>query len=78
MLLQNNQGLRNSAIIIGMIIPCTLFFGTPRYHEPMIPFLLIAMMLGYAQNKKLLGSMTLFALAFPILWLIEYVMIFFL
>ena len=78
MLLQNNQGLRNSAIIIGMIIPSTLFFGTPRYHEPMIPFLLIAMMLGYAQYKKLLGSMTLFALAFPILWLIEYVMIFFL
>jgi hypothetical protein len=43
----------------------------------MIPFLLIAMMLGYAQYKKYLGSMTLFALAFPILWLIEYVMIFF-
>jgi MFS family permease len=77
-LLQKNQGMRNIAIIIGMIVPCAIFFGTPRYHEPMIPFLLIAMMLGYAQYKKYLGSMTLFALAFPILWLIEYVMIFFL
>lgn len=77
-LLQKNQGMRNIAIIIGMIVPCSIFFGTPRYHEPMIPFLLIAMMLGYAQYKKYLGSMTLFALAFPILWLIEYVMIFFL
>lgn len=77
-LLQQNQGMRNIAIIIGMIVPCAIFFGTPRYHEPMIPFLLITMMLGYAQYKKYLGSMTLFALAFPILWLIEYVMIFFL
>lgn len=77
-LLQQNQGMRNIAIIIGMIVPCSIFFGTPRYHEPMIPFLMIAMMLGYAQYKKYLGSMTLFALAFPILWLIEYVMIFFL
>jgi 4-amino-4-deoxy-L-arabinose transferase-like glycosyltransferase len=77
-LLQKNQGMRNIAIIIGMIVPCAIFFGTPRYHESMIPFLLIAMMLGYAQYKKYLGSMTLFALAFPILWLIEYVMIFFL
>ena len=76
-LLHKNQGMRNIAIIIGMIVPCAIFFGTPRYHEPMIPFLLIAMMLGYAQYKKYLGSMTLFALAFPILWLIEYVMIFF-
>lgn len=76
-LLQQNQGMRNIVIIIGMIVPCAIFFGTPRYHEPMIPFLLIAMMLGYAQYKKLLGSMTLFALALPILWLIEYVMIFF-
>ena len=76
-LLQQNQGMRNIAIIIGMIVPCAIFFGTPRYHEPMIPFLLIAMMLGYAQYKKPLGSMTLFALALPILWLIEYVMIFF-
>ncbi len=76
-LLPQNQGMRNIAIIIGMIVPCAIFFGTPRYHEPMIPFLLIAMMLGYAQYKKLLGSMTLFALVFPILWLIEYVMIFF-
>jgi 4-amino-4-deoxy-L-arabinose transferase-like glycosyltransferase len=76
-LLHKNQGMRNITIIIGMIVPCAIFFGTPRYHEPMIPFLLIAMMLGYAQYKKYLGSMTLFALAFPILWLIEYVMIFF-
>jgi 4-amino-4-deoxy-L-arabinose transferase-like glycosyltransferase len=76
-LLPQNQGMRNIAIIIGMIVPCAIFFGTPRYHEPMIPFLLIAMMLGYAQYKKLLGCMTLFALVFPILWLIEYVMIFF-
>lgn len=76
-LLPQNQGMRNIVIIIGMIVPCAIFFGTPRYHEPMIPFLLIAMMLGYAQYKKPLGSMTLFALALPILWLIEYVMIFF-
>lgn len=76
-LLHKNQGMRNIAIILGMIVPCAIFFGTPRYHEPMIPFLLIAMMLGYAHSKKILGTITLFAFAFPVLWLIEYAMIFF-
>jgi hypothetical protein len=78
MLLQENRGMRNIAIILGMIVPCAIFFGTPRYHEPMIPFLLIALMLGYEKKRNLLGSMSVFSAPLIALWLIEFAMIFFL
>jgi hypothetical protein len=76
-LLSLSLGNHIIAIIIGMIIPCAIFFGTPRYHEPMIPFLVIAIIIGYAQKRNLLGSLTVFALPLIVIWFIEYFMIFF-
>ncbi|MEY3688611.1 MAG: hypothetical protein RIT37_173 [Bacteroidota bacterium] len=75
-LLQMNYGLRNSALIIGMIIPCAIFFGTPRYHEPMIPFMLIALLLGFAKRRSLIGTLTVYAIPLFIIWLFEYYLIF--
>ena len=71
-----HDGLRNAAIIVGMIIPCAIFFGTPRYHEPMIPFLVISLLLGFAKKRSLIGSLTFLSLPLLLVWLIEYYMIF--
>jgi hypothetical protein len=77
MLLRMHQGTMIIAIIAGMIVPCAIFFGTPRYHEPMISLLLIAGIFGYAQYSTLLGTLKIASFALVILWLIEYALIFF-
>ena len=65
-----------ATIIFGMIIPCAIFFGTARYHEPMIPFFVIAFMLGMDRHGKILGGIFALSFALLMLWLIEYAMIF--
>ena len=66
----------HAAIIFGMIIPCAIFFGTARYHEPMIPFFLIAFMLGMERQQRIFGGTLVLSFALLMLWFIEYAMIF--
>ena len=65
------------ALMIGMILPCMIFFGSPRYHEPMMPLFLIAMMIGIHKSGNLIGAMKVIPIALIMLWLLEYSMIFF-
>ena len=63
-------------ILFCMILPCMIFFGSARYHEPMIPFMLIAAVSGYERNGNFIGPMKVLPIALALLWSIEFVMIF--
>lgn len=64
-------------ILLCMIIPCMVFFGSPRYHEPMIPFMLIASIIGYEQRRNLIGPGKVLPIALMIIWVLEISMILF-
>jgi hypothetical protein len=63
-------------IIFCMILPCMIFFGSARYHEPMIPFMLIAAVSGYERTGNFIGPMKVLTIALALLWSIEFVMVF--
>jgi hypothetical protein len=64
-------------LFLCMIFPCIVFFGSPRYHEPMIPFLLIASFVGYEQRGNLIGHGKVIPFALIIIWALEISMILF-
>ena len=64
-------------ILLCMIIPCMVFFGSPRYHEPMIPFMLIASIIGYEQRGNLIGPGKVLPIVLMIIWVLEISMILF-
>lgn len=72
-----NEFIENSAfsfilvILLCMIFPCMIFFGSARYHEPMIPFMLISAFVGYEKRGNLIGPVKVIPIALLILWIVE-------
>ena len=63
-------------ILLCLILPCMIFFGSARYHEPMIPLLLIAAVIGYEKGESLIGPSKILPIALVLLWMIEFSMVF--